>query len=94
MGTNSLVPYTAPKYRFYFSKQLMIYFWEDNDYIAISYTGKERRGDRRFYKRANMYDIALMEHIRDIVRTRDKLPDGEAEKTARQWADFFDYSPK
>lgn len=36
------------KYRFYFSKLLMIYFWEDNDYIAISYTGKERRGDRRF----------------------------------------------
>lgn len=34
-----------------------------------------------------------MEHIRDIVRTRDKLPDGEAEKTARQWEDFFDYSP-
>lgn len=95
LGTNSIVPYTKPKYRIYFSQQLRVYFCEHNEHgLMMVYDGKKREGDPFFYKKANKYDIALMNHIRDIVRKTKRLPNSEAEILGLKCNNYFDYTPE
>lgn len=95
LGTNSLVPYTRPKYRIYFSQQLKVYFCEHNNHgLVMIYSGKKKDGDPFFYKKANKYDIALMNHVRDIVKKTKRLSDSEAESLGLKCNKHFSYSPE
>lgn len=91
MGTNSIFPWALPEYRIYFSKQLTVYFTDVDEIIVFEYSGNKRDGDTIFYKKANKYDIALMNHIRNIVDTQKRLPESEAKRLGEKCANYFDY---